>query len=155
MSYENTLLNLKPYVAYVGLTDPQMGTMAKIIDISNRAQYKANNKTSALLLYLLRRDHGDEIHFNTLKDRVKQKYGLSDADATAKLNAFLTKMDGYRILASASAGNFSGTNSPDPLNLFLIPESWDVEPDLIQGDMPVCRATHYYSTGYGVVTIRR
>ena len=65
--YQNMLLNLRPHVVYVGLSDPQMGTMAKVVDISNRMQFKTNNKTAALLLYLLRRDHGDDIHFNTMQ----------------------------------------------------------------------------------------
>ena len=89
------------------------------------------------------------------KDKVKQKYGFNDEDAAARINAFLTKIDSYRLLSSAPASSYPGSGSPDPLNLFRNPEPWDPDPDLTQGTEPVCKATHYYSTGYIVVTIKR
>ena len=153
--YQDKLLNLKQHVIYVGLSDPHMGTMGKIIDYSQKTQFTANSKTAAMLLYLLGRDNGDDIHFNTLKDKVKRKYGLNDADATAKINDFLTELDGHKVLSEKGAGNNPGTGSPDPLNLFSYQDPWDPNPGLIPGPEPISKATHHYSTGYVAITIFR
>jgi hypothetical protein len=157
MEYQDRLLNLKANVVYVAFNDPQAGKFGKLINITDKKQWKPNGMVAGLLLYLLARDEGDDIKFDTLKDLVKKKYSLSESDAILKLNAFLTKIDeGNQLLEIKPAGGISGTSDPDPLKFFDTPEPWNKDPDItLSTKRAHCKPGHYYGTGYVAVTIRR
>ena len=157
MDYQDRLLNLKAGVIYIAFNDPQAGKFGKLIDTTGHKQWKPNGMVAGLLIYLLARDEGDDITFDTLKNLVKQKYDMSESDAILKLNAFLTKMDqDNSLLEIKPAGGHSGTSDPDPLNFFDTPEPWNRDPDITTSSKKAkCKSSHFYGTGYIAVTIRR
>lgn len=161
MAYDNMLLNLKPNVLFVGFYDHvNQRQMGKVVRISRHGlSFKPDNATAAMLLYLLCREAGDEIHFNTLKQVVMQKTGFSDAEATTKLNAFLELLNSLNLLTTAPANGRPGTDDADPKEIFVPgkPQSnWNwTDPTLTQSNPVNFRVTHGYSDGYYMITIRR
>ena len=174
MSYETMLLNLKKGVwfFFVREGDNFYGKLFYVDTYKKHA--KPQNKTAIMLLYLLSRDEGDDIHFNTLRDLVIKKFKIKEKNidietANKILNAFLGKLDelwtggkiplhkpdgtfasekvlSIGILDKREAGGDPGTPVPDPMMLFDgDPINWE-DPLLIPGHLPpIVHKTTYFA----------
>ncbi len=148
---EQTLVCLMQNVLYVALEDGNGQILGKIISINGLKSYKPNNQTAALLLYLLVRDADEPILLNDFLNLAKARFTGTDDN---KIKTFLDDLDQTYGILKIRPGS-SGTNSPDPLNLFGSgPTNWEI-PGLIEGNAPICRSNTIYSTGYRIVLIPR
>ena len=171
--YADKLLNLKDGVWFLFLRDGD-NILGKIFYLHSHRKDAKPNKVASMLLYLLARDDGDDIHYETLRNLVEQKFNMDSYEATDKLNAFLASLENcftggtikkldktmtYGILEKKDAGSHPGTPVPDPMSLFDGPTmEWET-PELNVGQTePIVNKTHLYARPHHGVnggTIRR
>ena len=130
------------------LEEPEAETeLAKIINIDGRKTYSPNNRTAALLLYLLARDDDDPILYSDVLSLAQQYFtGATVDNVTSFLEKLITQ---YKILNVTSGA--VGTDDPDPLRIFGAKSkvAWgESEPDLIVGGAPICKSKTYFTTNY-------
>jgi hypothetical protein len=162
MAYNGMLLNLARNVVYISLYDHVNGRqLGKIVNhVRGGQSFKPDNDTAAMLLYLLSRANMDAIHYDTLKNLVMTKTGLSDAVVDSKLTVFLDLLSNLNLLITRNAGVSSGTADADPEKIFDSTQpqgKWRwTDPTLTQCNDTVRRGedTHY-AHGYYLITIRR
>jgi|WetSurMetagenome_2_1015567.scaffolds.fasta_scaffold110473_2 hypothetical protein len=157
-TYDTKLLSLKDHVIYIILSDPDSGkALGKILHPGMNKHFRASNSTAAHLLYLLSRPRHADIRFETMKQMVMDKYGLSAANAASELNTFLGKLD---TLYNNNSGildvkdNGSETEEPDPCDLFTVVAAWE-NPDVLPGNPPKSRDSHFFACGNAATSYRR
>jgi hypothetical protein len=183
-NYEGKALNLKKNVHFVCVREG--GSIpGKLFYLGTLVKHARTAGTATMLLYLLARDEGDDIRFNTVASYVFKKFSFDTYDqAVAAVNAFLDFLENHcfpeariphfnrktgeltevprnvGILDVHPAGNAPDTPDPDPLGLFDGDKiAWE---DPIEGFTANQRhlkrhQTHFYSLpeGGNGVTIRR
>jgi hypothetical protein len=183
-NYEGKILNLKKNVYFVCLRD-EGNIPGKLFYLGTLVRHARTSGTATMLLYLLARDEGDDIHFNTVVNYVFQKFNFETYDqAVAAVNTFLDFLDNHcfpaaktpyfdrrtkklreiqrnvGILDAHPAGQAPDTPEPDPLGLFEGDKiAWgDPSKEFNVNERHLKRhQTHYYSLpeGGNGVTIRR
>ncbi len=173
-NYEDMFLNLKHDVWFFFVRN-QDTILGKLFYLGSHKKQAKPNKTATMLLYLLARDEGDDIHFNTVRNLMYQKFDFKNYDeATKELNKFLDTLDhgfsgghhlffyketgelkqeGFRkygILEKKVAEGRRGTPVPDPMMLFEVPQGegkmeW-MEPKLNLSELePIVNKSHFYA----------
>lgn len=164
--YGNQLLSLKKNVWFF-LMRQRMDVFGTLFYTGSQKNSAKPNRTASMLLYLLARDNGDEIHFNQVEKLIEKKFKIPEGKtANSLLHEFLLSLETcfpregtplreqqkkYGILETKPAETRDdGTPVPDPMELFETDtEGWgqiDWEPPKLEpsSEEPIVKKTHFY-----------
>jgi len=159
MSYQNKSWNLKDNFLFVWfMTEgPSPSMVGKVLQrAQNGVSFTPQNPAAYMLLYLLCRDKGDDIHFDQLVDHVEKRFKTVDrADAEKKVIAFLDEIStpSKNIIQQRPENRPS---DPDPCSIYTAPadDDWPTGEFLKAGAAGKMKDTVYYSTGYVCICYR-
>lgn len=98
--YQRMHLCLSPTCIFVQLD--KKGDLSEprsvVFDHFSREHFTPQNESARTLLDLMTRNKGEAITFETLKQHLLNQYALTDSEAIAELNDFLTELDSKNLL---------------------------------------------------------